>query len=73
MVITLDKVKLCLNKPGQCQNAPLRLLDESEIVEYLWTGGKLSIVNARIPALKYDILKSSLSVLLLDTLITWLP
>ncbi|CAL8467814.1 g7352 [Coccomyxa elongata] len=40
VVITLDKVKLCLNKPGQCQNAPLRLLAESEVVEYLWTGTK---------------------------------
>ena len=38
VVITLDKVKLCLSKPGQCLNAPLRLLTDSEVVEYLWTG-----------------------------------
>lgn len=51
VVITLDKVKLCLNKPGQCQNAPLRLLAESEVVEYLWTGVYLSVVN-QIPTLE---------------------
>ncbi len=38
VVITLDKVKLCLSKPGQCLNAPLRLLTDSEVAEYLWTG-----------------------------------
>lgn len=38
IVITLDKVKLCLNKPDQCRNCPLRLLSEAEVVEYLWSG-----------------------------------
>lgn len=38
VVITLDKVKLTLSRPGQCQRPPLRLLDSEEVTEYLWTG-----------------------------------
>ena len=38
VVITLDKVKLTLSRPGQCQRAPLRLLDSEEVTDYLWTG-----------------------------------
>ncbi len=45
IVITLDKVKLCLNKPGQCQRAPLRLLSEAEVVDYLWSGLPRQAIN----------------------------
>lgn len=38
VVITLDKVKLTMTRPGQCQRAPLRLLDTGKVTEYLWTG-----------------------------------
>ncbi|KAK9830947.1 hypothetical protein WJX81_000882 [Elliptochloris bilobata] len=37
VVITLDKVKLCLQQ-GQCRDAPLRFLRDDEVVEHLWTG-----------------------------------
>ena len=38
VVITLDKVKLTLSRPDQCQRPPLRLLNTEEVTEYLWTG-----------------------------------
>jgi len=43
VVITLDKVKLCLGKPGQPQEAPLALMDDKEIVHFLWTGAMFSL------------------------------
>ena len=38
MVITLDKVRLCLQQAGQSQEAPLRLLSDQEATDHLWTG-----------------------------------
>ena len=38
MVISLDKVRLCLQQPGQSQEAPLRQLSDQEAAEHLWTG-----------------------------------
>jgi hypothetical protein len=37
VVITLDKVKLCMEQ-GQCREPPLRLLADAEVAEHLWTG-----------------------------------
>ena len=42
VVITLDKVKLTLSRQGQCQRAPLRLLDSDEVTDYLWTGDMIA-------------------------------
>ena len=38
IVITLDKVKLCLHKSGNTCKPPLRLLSDEEVTDYLWTG-----------------------------------
>ena len=38
VVITLDKVKLCIQKSGNTAKPPLRMLSDSEATEYLWTG-----------------------------------
>jgi Protein SET DOMAIN GROUP 2 C-terminal len=40
VVITLDKVKMILGKPGQVQGPPLRMLSDAEVAEHLWTGEK---------------------------------
>ncbi len=39
VVITLDKVKLCMQQ-GQCRDPPLRFLSDAEIVEHLWSGAR---------------------------------
>jgi len=39
VVITLDKVKLCMEQ-GQCREPPLRLLADAEVAEHLWTGAR---------------------------------
>ena len=41
VVITLDKVKLCIQKSGNTTKPPLRMLSDSEATEYLWTGAHL--------------------------------
>lgn len=38
VVITLDKVKLCLERPGQPQGSPLRMASDQEVLQHLWTG-----------------------------------
>jgi hypothetical protein len=38
VAITMDKVKLCLRKPGQLKDAPLRLLSERQAMEHIWSG-----------------------------------
>jgi hypothetical protein len=38
VVITLDKVKLCLGKPGQPLEAPLVMMSAKDIINFLWTG-----------------------------------
>ena len=38
VVITLDKIKMFLGKPGQPHNPPLRLLSSAEVLDYLWMG-----------------------------------
>jgi hypothetical protein len=40
VVITLDKIKLCLQKSGNTCKPPLRLLSDAEATEYLWTGAR---------------------------------
>ena len=39
VVITLDKVKLCMQQ-GQCRDPPLRVLSDAEVVEHLWSGAR---------------------------------
>lgn len=41
VVITLDKVKLCMQQ-GQCCDPPLRFLSDAEVVEHLWSGARAS-------------------------------
>lgn len=40
ILITMDKVKLCLRVPGQTCSPPLRLLTDAEVVAHLWSGEK---------------------------------
>ncbi|KAK9817177.1 hypothetical protein WJX72_010690 [[Myrmecia] bisecta] len=40
VVITLDKVKMCLQKPDQPLGPPLRMLSDDAVQEHLWTGDK---------------------------------
>jgi len=44
IVITLDKVRMFLGQAGQPQDPCLRLLEEKEVIDFLWTGSK-SIVS----------------------------
>jgi hypothetical protein len=38
IVISLDKAKYCLGQSGQCRAAPLVLMSDAEVAEYLWNG-----------------------------------
>jgi hypothetical protein len=38
IVISLDKAKYCLGQQGQCREAPLVLMSDGEVAEYLWNG-----------------------------------
>jgi hypothetical protein len=38
IVISLDKAKYCLSQAGQCREAPLVLMSDGEVAEYLWNG-----------------------------------
>jgi hypothetical protein len=38
IVISLDKAKYCLGQQGQCREAPLVLMSDAEVAEYLWNG-----------------------------------
>jgi Protein SET DOMAIN GROUP 2 C-terminal len=38
VAITLDKVKLCLKKPGQLHTPPLRLVPPEQAMEHIWSG-----------------------------------
>ena len=40
VVITLDKVRMFLSQPGQPQSPCIRILNDQEIVEHLWSGFK---------------------------------
>ena len=46
IVITLDKIKLCLHKSGNTCKPPLRLLSDEEVIEYLWTGVQFLVFPA---------------------------
>lgn len=38
IAITLDKVRLCMQHPGQPQKPPLRLLSDEEAKQHVWSG-----------------------------------
>ena len=45
IVITLDKIKLCLHKSGNTCKPPLRLLSDEEVIDYLWTGAQCLFIQ----------------------------
>ena len=47
-MITLDKVKLCIQKSGNTTKPPLRMLSDEEATEYLWTGARCAFPLQRM-------------------------